>query len=57
MALVIAQRALDQLLDALPDLRPAVPVAELAWRPGPFHRALAALPVVFPPSAPMILTR
>ncbi|WP_280277362.1 cytochrome P450 [Nocardia wallacei] len=57
VALVIAQRALDQLLDALPDLRPAVPVAELAWRPGPFHRALAALPVVFPPSAPMILTR
>ncbi|MFJ1455172.1 cytochrome P450 [Nocardia sp. N2S4-5] len=57
VALVIAQRALDQLLDALPDMRPAVPAAELSWRPGPFHRALAALPVVFPPSAPMILTR
>ena len=26
----------------------AVPVDQLAWRPGPFHRALAALPVRFP---------
>jgi hypothetical protein len=26
-------------------------VGELSWRPGPFHRALAALPVRFPPTA------
>ncbi|WP_062992100.1 cytochrome P450 [Nocardia anaemiae] len=44
-AYLIAQDAIDQLLDALPDLTLAVPVDELSWRPGPFHRALAALPV------------
>ncbi|WP_063044677.1 cytochrome P450 [Nocardia pseudovaccinii] len=49
-AYLIAQDAIDQLLDALPDLTLAVPVDELSWRPGPFHRALAALPVVFPVS-------
>ncbi|MFF0501281.1 cytochrome P450 [Nocardia aobensis] len=48
-AYLIAQDAIEQLLDALPDIRLAVPAAELTWRPGPFHRALAALPVVFPP--------
>ncbi|WP_280499260.1 cytochrome P450 [Nocardia cyriacigeorgica] len=50
VASLIAQDAVDQLLDALPELRLAVPVPELSWRPGPFHRALAALPVVFTPS-------
>ena len=30
----------------------AVPAEELEWRPGPFHRALTALPVRFPPEAP-----
>ncbi|WP_280400992.1 cytochrome P450 [Nocardia carnea] len=54
-AYLIAQGAIDQLLDALPDLRPAVPVDELTWRPGPFHRALAALPVSFPPAPPQAL--
>lgn len=49
---LIANDALDQLLDTLPELRLAVPENQLEWRPGPFHRALAALPVVFPPSAP-----
>ncbi|MGW4325051.1 cytochrome P450 [Nocardia sp. NPDC004573] len=51
-AYLIAQDAVDQLLDALPELRPTAPVHELAWRPGPFHRALAALPVVFPATPP-----
>ncbi len=51
-AYLIAQDAIDQLLDALPELRPAVPVPELTWRPGPFHRALTALPVVFPATPP-----
>ncbi|NEW52058.1 cytochrome P450 [Nocardia cyriacigeorgica] len=50
VAYLIAQDAVDQLLDALPDMRLAVPVHQLSWRPGPFHRALAALPVVFPAS-------
>ncbi|MEU6580450.1 cytochrome P450 [Nocardia sp. NPDC046763] len=52
-AYLIAQDAIDQLLDALPELRLAVPDAELIWRPGPFHRALSQLPVVFPPALPM----
>ncbi|MBF6348517.1 cytochrome P450 [Nocardia flavorosea] len=52
-AFVVVQGAIDLLLDALPELELAVPAAELGWRPGPFHRALAALPVVFPPSPPL----
>nr|WP_068016373.1 cytochrome P450 [Nocardia mexicana] len=53
LAYLIAQNAIDQLLDVLPDIRLAVPADELAWRPGPFHRALAALPVTFPPASPL----
>jgi cytochrome P450 len=52
---LLAQDAIDQLLDALPELTLAVPKHELVWRPGPFHRALTALPVVFPPSPPLSL--
>ncbi|MBF6332943.1 cytochrome P450 [Nocardia transvalensis] len=52
-AYLIAQDAIDQLLDALPEMRLAVPVEQLQWRPGPFHRALSALPVVFPASPPL----
>ncbi|MEU6170377.1 cytochrome P450 [Streptantibioticus parmotrematis] len=48
-ARIIASVALERLLDRLPDLELAVPADELTWRPGPFHRALAALPVRFPP--------
>lgn len=51
--LLLAQDVIDQLLDTLPELRLAVPERELVWRPGPFHRALTALPVVFPPSPPL----
>ncbi|MFR9749676.1 cytochrome P450 [Nocardia sp. 004] len=50
LSYLIAQDAIDQLLDALPEIRLAVPTSELTWRPGPFHRALTALPVVFPES-------
>ncbi|WP_330229094.1 cytochrome P450 [Nocardia sp. NBC_00508] len=53
LAYLIAQDAIDQLLDALPEIRLAVPPDELTWRPGPFHRALTALPVVFPASPPL----
>lgn len=55
VAYQIAQDALDQLLDVLPDLTLAVPVAEIAWRPGPFHRAMTTLPIDFPPSAPLFV--
>ncbi|WP_063045036.1 cytochrome P450 [Nocardia pseudovaccinii] len=41
----ICTDAIDWLLDALPDMRLAVPQEDLEWRPGPFHRALAKLPV------------
>ena len=52
-AYLIAQDAIDQILDALPEMRLAVPFERLQWRPGPFHRALAALPVTFPASPPL----
>ncbi|MCI2423603.1 cytochrome P450 [Saccharopolyspora sp. K220] len=54
MARVIASAAIEKLLDRLPDIELAVPADTLKWRPGPFHRALEALPVRFPPpSAPV----
>nr|WP_245922393.1 cytochrome P450 [Nocardia nova] len=48
-AYLIAQDAIDYLLDLIPDIQLAVPTEELQYRPGPFHRSLAALPVAFPP--------
>ncbi|WP_035841279.1 cytochrome P450 [Kitasatospora azatica] len=49
-ARLIASVAVERLLDRLPDLELAGKADELVWRPGPFHRALAALPVRFPPA-------
>jgi cytochrome P450 len=49
-AQVIAITAIEQLLNALPDIALSVPAEQLQWRPGPFHRALAALPVTFSPT-------
>ncbi|GAA2937758.1 cytochrome P450 [Streptomyces enissocaesilis] len=48
-ARLIAAVAVEKLLDRLPDTELAVGVSRLEWRQGPFHRALAALPVRFPP--------
>jgi cytochrome P450 len=48
-ARLIASVAIERLLDALPDMELAIPADQLQWRPGPFHRALTALPVRFPP--------
>ncbi|WP_424991547.1 cytochrome P450 [Nocardia nova] len=50
VAYLVAQDAIDQLLDALPEMSLSVPAAEIGWRPGPFHRAMTALPVTFPAS-------
>ncbi|MFB8281129.1 cytochrome P450 [Nocardia colli] len=50
MAYLIAQDAIDQLLDALPEMRLT---AAPTWRPGPFSRALTALPVIFRPTSPL----
>ncbi|MEU7411255.1 cytochrome P450 [Streptomyces sp. NPDC042638] len=47
---VIAVTAIEKILNALPDLTLAVHEKELEWRPGPFHRALVALPVAFSPT-------
>ncbi|ATL33089.1 cytochrome P450 [Streptomyces formicae] len=47
-AYLIAETAITHLLDALPEMDLATPAGDLVWRPGPFHRALTALPVVFP---------
>ncbi|MGC0334517.1 cytochrome P450 [Streptomyces sp. SAI-170] len=46
-ATLITVTAVDNLLGQLPDIELAVPAALLTWRPGPFHRALTALPVRF----------
>ncbi|MBS2535695.1 cytochrome P450 [Catenulispora sp. NF23] len=54
-AYLIAQAAIDQILDALPEMELAVPAEQLVWRPGPFARALAALPVTVPGSPPIPL--
>jgi cytochrome P450 len=48
-ARLIASVAIEELLDRLPDMELAIPAENLTWRPGPFHRALEALPVRFPP--------
>ncbi|MBF6135558.1 cytochrome P450 [Nocardia otitidiscaviarum] len=53
LAMVIVQEALDQLLDALPDIELAVPLEEVHWRASAFHRAPAAVPTRFPPSPPL----
>ncbi|WP_251015619.1 cytochrome P450 [Streptomyces sp. ISL-99] len=56
-ARLIAAVAVEKLLDRLPDAELAVGVGRLEWRQGPFHRALAALPVRFPPiSVPVVTT-
>src|SRR5690606_36918479 len=53
LALLIAKDAIDQLLDALPEIRVTMSESGPRWRPGPFHRALAELPVTFPATPPL----
>ncbi|MFE9911083.1 cytochrome P450 family protein [Streptomyces clavifer] len=48
-ALLMAITAIEQITSQLCDLELAVDAAELIWRPGPFHRAPAHLPVRFTP--------
>ncbi|MFE2585919.1 cytochrome P450 [Streptomyces sp. NPDC059378] len=49
----ITVTALENLLNRLPDVELAVPEDSLTWRPGPFNRALAALPARFTPVRPV----
>jgi cytochrome P450 len=51
-ATLISLRAIEKLLNTLPDIDLAVPVESLTWRPGPFHRALTSLPARFTPARP-----
>ncbi|WP_040789922.1 cytochrome P450 [Nocardia paucivorans] len=53
LAYIIAQEAIDQLLDALPEMQLDFPDGIPTWRPGPFHRSLTALPVTFTPAPPL----
>ncbi|MDQ0987981.1 cytochrome P450 [Streptomyces sp. V2I9] len=46
-ARLIALTGMEALFNALPDVELAVPADSLVWRPGPFNRALASLPVRF----------
>ncbi|NKY87529.1 cytochrome P450 [Nocardia veterana] len=55
VATLIARSALDQLLDALPDLELAVSANDLVWVDDPFSLALVSLPVRFPPATPFPL--
>ncbi|WP_157514237.1 cytochrome P450 [Nocardia concava] len=55
IASIIVQEALEQLLDALPDIKLSVPLDRLAWQPNAFHRAPATVPVTFPSSPPLPL--
>ncbi|WP_040800537.1 cytochrome P450, partial [Nocardia higoensis] len=57
LAELVAGEAIDQLLDALPEMTCAVPAERLRWRPGPFHRALEELPVSFTPVAALTVSR
>nr|WP_054813704.1 cytochrome P450 [Nocardia arizonensis] len=56
VAYPVAQYAIDQLFDALGEITLACPAAELVWRPGPFHRSLAALPVTFAKTPPLTIS-
>jgi cytochrome P450 len=47
LAEVIARTAIEVLLDRLPDVTLAVADEALGWRPSPWMRGLAALPVTF----------
>jgi cytochrome P450 len=50
-ARVIAEIAVERLLDRLPGLTLAVPAEKLVRRPGTFASGWTALPVVFPPAS------
>ncbi|MFI6368320.1 cytochrome P450 [Nocardia sp. NPDC050630] len=54
VAYQLAVDALLYLLDLVPEIKLAKPAEELKVRPGPFQRALEALPIVFPPAKPIL---
>ncbi|MFJ5774582.1 cytochrome P450 [Streptomyces sp. NPDC093094] len=48
----ITMAAVENILNKIPDVEPAVPENSLTWRPGPFTRGLTALPARFTPLPP-----
>ncbi|RKS08008.1 cytochrome P450 [Nocardiopsis sp. Huas11] len=52
LAETMAVTAVEVLLDRLPDLELAIAPEEVRWRPSPWIRGVAALPVTFTPSTP-----
>ncbi|WP_433180229.1 cytochrome P450 [Actinoallomurus sp. CA-150999] len=50
IAEVIAEAAIEVLLDRLPDVFLTVPADALTWRPSPLFRGLSALPARFTPA-------
>nr|WP_159942129.1 MULTISPECIES: cytochrome P450 [unclassified Nocardiopsis] len=53
IAEIIAVAGIEVLMDRLPDLELAVDPAELRWRPSPWVRGVASLPVTFTPVPPL----
>ncbi|MEU3992009.1 hypothetical protein AB0F24_27260 [Streptomyces platensis] len=49
-AYLAAEAAILHILDVLPEMDLVSHCDDLVWRPGPFHRSLTALPVIFPTS-------
>lgn len=52
IAEIIAVTGVEVLMDRLPDIELAIPADELRWRPSPWVRGVAALPVTFTPTHP-----
>ncbi|MFE1168245.1 cytochrome P450 [Nocardiopsis sp. NPDC058789] len=52
IAEIIAVTGVEVLVDRLPDIELAVPAEELRWRPSPWVRGVASLPVTFTPTEP-----
>lgn len=53
IAEIIAVTGIEVLMDRLPDLELAVDPSELRWRPSPWVRGVASLPVAFTPVPPL----
>ncbi len=52
IAEIIAITGVEVLLDRLPDIELAIPPQDLRWRPSPWVRGVASLPVTFTPTEP-----
>ncbi|MFD3687829.1 cytochrome P450 [Nocardiopsis sp. NPDC058631] len=53
IAEVIAVTGVEVLMDRLPDIELAIPAEDLRWRPSPWVRGVASLPVTFSPALPL----